>query len=196
MEENSYQRLGKKTLMIFVLDRISASLLFLLAAIVLFILAGQPIASQIHIPNFNYYINLAAWICLGLFAVIFLIGFFIAWLSYITYTFALGEDSLRIKRGILNKEEVAIPYRQIQDVDINRDLGFQIMGLSRIVILTAGHEDEPKGSESCESEGILPALDKDLAEELQTQLLRRANVQKVVETPPASAPPGANPPVK
>ena len=104
---------------------------------------------------------------------------FMVWLTYRNYKYCLGEDSLKIKRGILNKEEVAIPYRQIQDVDIKRDLYFQMMGLSRIIILTAGQEDEtPRDSES---EGILPALDKDLAEWFQAELLKRANVQKVVE---------------
>ncbi len=69
---------------------------------------------------------------------------------------------MKIKRGILNKEEVAIPYRQIQDVDIRRDISFQMLGLSRIVILTAGHEDNEKPGDD-DTEGILPALDKDLA---------------------------------
>jgi len=104
---------------------------------------------------------------------------------YSRYKFCLGDDSLKIKRGILYKEEVAIPYRQIQDVDIKRDLSFQMLGLSRIVIITAGHEEDEKPGDD-DTEGILPALDKDLAEWLQAELLRRANVQKVTEEPAAA----------
>jgi putative membrane protein len=118
-------------------------------------------------------------VCALLFVVVLAISLFVAWLIYSRYKFCLSEDSLKIKRGVLNKEEVSIPYRQIQDVDIKRDISFQMMGLSRIVILTAGHEDEKPGED--DSEGILPALDKDLAEWLQTELLKRANVQKVTE---------------
>ncbi len=78
------------------------------------------------------------------------------------------------------KIETSIPYRQIQNIDIQRDLAYQAFNLSRLVILTAGHDDEKPGDD--QSEGILPALDKDLAEWLQTELLTRANVQKVTET--------------
>jgi uncharacterized membrane protein YdbT with pleckstrin-like domain len=181
--EEAYQKLGGKTLMIFVLQRIQASLVLLVVSIILFAVKGQSFLAQVPIPNFGYYIYLAALACFILFVIFFLLSFLIAWLIYINYKFSLGENSLKIKRGILTKEEVAIPYRQIQDVDIARDLSFQMLGLSRIVILTAGHEDDPKSvtSESGESEGFLPALDKDLAEWLQTQLLQRANVQKIVE---------------
>jgi uncharacterized membrane protein YdbT with pleckstrin-like domain len=140
----------------------------------------------VPIPRFGYYLYLIAWGCFALFGIFFLLSFFIAWLTYVTYQFALTEDALRIKRGILNKEEIAIPYRQIQDVDINRSLNFQMMGLSRIVILTAGHEEDPKAPDFGEAEGVLPALDKDLAEWFQGELLRRANVQKVAG--PVSAP--------
>ena len=58
-----------------------------------------------------------------------------------------------------------------------RDLAFQALGLSRLVILTAGEEEE--AGSSGESEGILPALDKNLAEWLQAELMKRANIQKI-----------------
>jgi len=148
---------------------------------VLFVVAQQSFLATIQqVPSLPSYVTMAAWIGLGLFAVVLAITLFIAWLVYSTYKFCLGDDSLKIKRGILNKEEVAIPYRQIQDVDLKRDLSFQMMGLSRIVIITAGHEEDEKPGDD-DTEGILPALDKDLAEWMQAELLKRANVQKVSE---------------
>ena len=90
----------------------------------------------------------------------------------------MANDSFKIKRGILGKTENAIPYHQIQNVDIERSFLFQILGLSRIVILTAGHEDEkPRAND--EAEDVIPAIDKKLAEWLQTELLKRADIQKV-----------------
>jgi uncharacterized membrane protein YdbT with pleckstrin-like domain len=186
-ETYTYNTLGKKTLAIFVLQRVQAAFIFLVISIVLFVLQGQSFLAKIPTGstslNISGWVGLGALVILGLFIIFFLIGFLVAWLDYTNYKFALGEDSLKIKRGVLNKEEVAIPYRQIQDVDIDRDLSFLMLGLSRIVILTAGHEDEPKDEESGESEGMLPAIDKDLAEWLQAELLKRANIQKVVESP-------------
>lgn len=177
--EEQYHTLGAKTLWIFALQRMHAVGVFLLLAMVLFVSADQSFLTKTPVGNLAPYVLWGAEICFALFILGFGLVFFIAWLIYTHYKFLLGEDSLKIKRGILTKEEVAIPYRQIQDVDIERDLSFQALGLSRIVILTAGHDDEKTMDDK--SEGILPALDKDLAEWLQAELLKRANVQKVVE---------------
>lgn len=167
--------------MVFLLQRIQASLVLLLVSVVLFAIQGQSFLSQIPVQNLNYYIWLGAWGIFGLFIIFFLLSFFVAWLIYINYKFFLGEDSLKIKRGVFNKEEIAIPYRQIQDVDIDRNLSFRMLGVSRILILTAGQEEVKPQDEENESEGILPALDHELAEWLQGELLRRANIQKVIE---------------
>ena len=186
IQEEEYRTLGHKTLLIFILSRIHAATVFLLLTIGIFILGMQTsktqgLFSNLPVKNVSMYLGVAMEASAALFVLSFIIAFLVSWLIYINYKFSLGEDSLKIKRGILNKEEIAIPYRQIQDVDIERDLSFQLFGLSRIVILTAGHDDDkPDGDD--ESEGILPALDKNLAEWLQSELLRRANVQKVVET--------------
>jgi uncharacterized membrane protein YdbT with pleckstrin-like domain len=186
--DDVYHTLGKKTFAIFLFQRIGPSFVLLLISIALFALQGQSFLGQISIPNISYYVHLGALAALGLFVLFFLIAFLISWLIYSNYKFSLGDNSLKIKRGIFEKEEVAIPYRQIQDVDIDRDLSFQMLGLSRIVILTAGHEDSPSDPESArgESEGILPALDRDLAEWLQAELLKRTDIQRVVEEPAPS----------
>jgi putative membrane protein len=178
--EEVYHTMGRKTFWIFLLQRVHAAFILLLLTIALFVLSGQSFLAKTPAGNLAGYAMMAAWIALALFVVVFAITFFVAWLIYKNYKYCLGDDSLKIKRGILNKEEVAIPYRQIQDVDLRRDVSFQMMGLSQIVILTAGHDDNEKPGDD-DTEGILPALDKDLAEWLQAELLRRANVQKVTE---------------
>ncbi|HEY5221393.1 MAG TPA: PH domain-containing protein [Candidatus Paceibacterota bacterium] len=181
--EEVYHTMGKKTFWIFLLERAHAAFILLLLTIVLFAVSGQAFLASTPIGNLTGYAVMGAWLALALFIVVFAVTLLIAWLIYANYKYCLGDDSLKIKRGILNKEEVAIPYRQIQDVDIRRDLSFQMIGLSQIVILTAGHEEDEKPGED-ESEGILPALDKDLAEWMQAELLKRANIQKVTETAP------------
>lgn len=174
-----YHTLGKKTFWIFLLQRIHASAVFLIIAVGLLAIKDEPFLVKNSIGNIAAYANLAAWTALGLFITIFAITLFITWLIYRNYKYFLGDDALKVKRGVLDKEETAIPYRQIQNVDIERDISFQMLGLSRLVILTAGEEEEK--SKEDESEGILPALDKGLAEWMQAELLRRANVQKVTE---------------
>ncbi len=175
----TYHRLGKKTFYIFFLERTHAAAVFLIIAAALFVLQAQPFLAATPIGNMAPYAARAAWIVLALFFIIFGITLLASWLIYANFKFYLGEDALKIKKGVLNKEETAIPYRQIQDVDIERDLSFQMLGVSRLVILTAGAEEERSAGD--ESEGILPVMDKDLAEWLQAELLKRANVQKVTE---------------
>ena len=171
--------------MIFVLQRILAPLLLLVVSFILLSIEGQPYLVTAQFGNLNPYVGYAALITFGLSILFGILGFLVAWLIYINYKFCFGEDSLRIKRGILNKEEIAIPYRQIQDVDLVRDFSFMILGLSRIIILTAGHEDhDPSDDADARSVGLLPAIDKNLAEWLQAQLLKRANVQKVIMQSP------------
>ena len=183
MPEEVYHTMGKKTFWIFFLERIHAAFILLLLAIALFIVSRQAFLATTQFGDLTRY-AVAAWeLCGLLFVIVLAISLFVAWLVYSTYKFSLGDDSLKIKRGILNKEEVAIPYRQIQDVDIKRDLSFQLIGLSKIIIITAGHEEDEKPGDD-DTEGILPALDKDLAEWLQAELLKRANVQKVTEEAP------------
>lgn len=91
----------------------------------------------------------------------------------------MAEDSFKIKRGVLDKIETAIPYRQIQNVDVERSFAFQMLGLSRLIILTAGHEDEKAAGD--EAEGVIPAIEQKTAEWLQTELLKRADIQKTIQ---------------
>lgn len=174
-----YRYLGRKTFWLFVFNRISAAAVILLVAAVLLVL-GQSGALNNVFKNLNIILFECGLIGVGAAVIVFGVTLLISWLIYANYKFLLDNDALKIKRGVFEKEEIAIPYRQIQNVDIERDLSYQLLGLSRLVILTAGHE-EVKGEED-ESEGILPALDKDLAEGLQKELLERANVQKVTES--------------
>ncbi|MFZ1019383.1 MAG: PH domain-containing protein [Minisyncoccia bacterium] len=112
-------------------------------------------------------------------SILFIAGaFLISWLDYISCTFALDEDSFVIRRGILNKKEISIPYRQIQDIDIEQSFYHKIIGVSRLVILTAGNDEKDKEKES---EGTFWVIDATLAERLRGDLLQKTSVQKVDE---------------
>jgi len=180
------QHLGKKTFWLFILERSGPTFSLLVIAILLFVLQG--VAARVVIDKVKAsagivsLLGTAGLVTIALTVLSAVIAFLIAWLSYKNYTFALEVDALRVARGIFGKEEITIPYRQIQDVDIERPLFFRLFGVSRLVILTAGREAQEKTDES---EGILPAIDKDLAEYLRGALTKRADVEEVEEEPPA-----------
>jgi putative membrane protein len=175
-----YQTLGKKVLWLFFLQTSPIAFILLFASIILFVVSFQPFIINSFFGNMQKPVLL---ITLSAFVISLLVisgSLIFAWLNYKNYKFALMDDSFKIKRGFFNKTENAIPYRQIQNVDIERNFTFQMMGLSRLIILTAGHEDE-KPEAKDEAEGVIQAIDQKIASWLQTELLKRAEVQKVVQ---------------
>lgn len=181
VDQQGYQTFGKKVFWLFFLEASPIAFVVLLISIILFVLSFQSFLTDTFLGNIQNYVLEATFITFIITLLIFLGALLFAWLTFTNYLFSMSDDSFKIKRGILSKTENAIPYRQIQNVDIERSLLFQMLGLSRLIILTAGHEDvAPKGSD--EAEGIISAIDQKLGEWMQTELLKRADVQKVVET--------------
>lgn len=107
---------------------------------------------------------------------LFILGYVISKLTYHFYTFTLEEFDLRLKRGILHLETVSIPYRQVQDVNINRSLFYRMLGLSRIIIDSAGHEEK---EDLNETNIVLEPIDKNVAEEIRKLLQRKIGVQVI-----------------
>ncbi|MDD5152691.1 MAG: PH domain-containing protein [Candidatus Pacebacteria bacterium] len=156
----------------FVLLAISAGLLFFQDLIISKSFLLPSLGSIESILDFL----IKASFVVSLFAI--LIGAEISWLLYVDTTFCLGEDAFTIKRGILSKTQISIPYRQIQDVYLSQSLLQRILGVSRLVVLTGGDDENDKEGESA---GIFEIIDAVTAESLKEIILERSNIQKVVE---------------
>jgi len=173
MERGKYQSLGYKTFVIFTLKRSKLFFIFLILAVIASFIANSLTGTLSQI--FSKTASIGFFLAL----ITILIAILSAWLEYYNYRFLLDENAFRIRRGIIPKEEIAIPYRQIQNVNIKRNLFYQIIGVSKLIILTAGHEDKEEKIKT-ESEGILPAVDNKLAYQIQEELLKRANIEQVI----------------
>jgi len=107
----------------------------------------------------------------------FLILCFIwAKLSYHFYRYELREDGFRKEHGVVWKKYVTIPYDRIQNVDIYRGVIARLLGLSDLQIQTAG--GITAGSYGAFSEGRLPGLSHEIAEQMRDELVRRARQSK------------------
>jgi uncharacterized membrane protein YdbT with pleckstrin-like domain len=126
--------------------------------------------------NFFDYIKLIIIACIILSGFAFVIGLVVASLIYRFYTFTLGEFDLKLRKGILYREEISIPYRHMQDINIMRGIFYQIFGVSRLVIDSAGHEEHV---EHGHTDIKLEPIDKDLAIELRALLQHRIGVQVI-----------------
>lgn len=177
---STYRELGRKTLWLFISQRMTTGISFLVIALALSVVRAQSFVPAQATGT----IRLVSWVFFAGAIVSIIIAFIAGRIAYKSWGFMVSDDALRIKRGIFTRQETAIPYRQIQNIGIESTFGQRMMGVSRLVIYTATHEDdiEKEGeAEGLKDDGLLPFIDSDTAVELQSELLRRANVQRVLE---------------
>lgn len=174
--KGQYRTLGVKAFWLLLAERLSPSIGFVIIA-----LMSNVALSLGYIPqDFVKVTAMADIVLYGIFFVSLIVGFVWTWLVYSNHMFALDQDALKIKRGILTKVETAFPYRQIQHVEVERRLLFRMLGLARLMIITSAN-DNPK-TERNEAEAVLPIIEKDVAQALQEELLRLTGVQRVSNT--------------
>ena len=121
--------------------------------------------------------KITAWIvtCVIIPLILLFVSWVLAKLTYRFYKYELKKEGFRKEAGIIWKEYHTIPYSRIQNVDIYRGILDRLLGLSRILIQTAG------SSNLYFQEGRLPGLSVKAAEELRDELIKRANKMRASE---------------
>ena len=99
-------------------------------------------------------------------------GMTLAWIRYISCTFSLNDVAISVKRGFLNKKEIAIPYRQIQNVNIEQSFLHRMMGICKLIIQTAGNDNNDTEGEDA---GIFDVIDFNLAQTVKNALLEKSS---------------------
>lgn len=97
----------------------------------------------------------------GLGAVILLLGVTHAFLLYRSWGFVLDADALELERGVLTQVETAVPFVRIQHVDTQRGPVDRLLGLSSVVVYTAGSRG---------ADVTIPGLAPDRARDLRNRL--------------------------
>ena len=117
------------------------------------------------------------WIIIPAFLVLCFVW---AKLTYHYYRYELTDAGFRKELGVIYKKYVTIPYDRIQNVDIYRGILARILGLSDLNIQTAGMSATVGryGISGGGSEGRLPALSREVAEQLRDELIQRARQAK------------------
>ena len=181
MENKAYTRRGRHTLITLFMLRLPVAILFLFLGIILAV-------------SDNYFVSLAAkfspqyttvvskiFPLLTAGAFVFFIAIagiisLVVWLQYISVEYLFDDESFKVRLGIFSIKELSIPYRQIQNVDVNRPLLYRLMGVSDITLLTAGREDQDD-PDHAEADATVTLLEKKLAEQIQRDLLDRSREQ-------------------
>lgn len=113
--------------------------------------------------------NVWIWICL-VFITLLIFSYIWARLSCYFWRYELTESTYKAERGVIFKRYVSIPYERIQNVDIYRGIIARLLDLSDIHIQTAGFSAGGKGRWT---EGRLPGLSREKAEEIREKLIKR-----------------------
>jgi len=119
---------------------------------------------------------LVNYLSLGLFVISILVlifGVVLSWFHYISCDFTLGENAFSFRKGFLSKKEVFIPYRQIENINIEQSFNFKMMGVSKLVIETASNDNTNGG----EAEGFFDVIDSKIAENIREVILQKTNIQ-------------------
>jgi membrane protein YdbS with pleckstrin-like domain len=75
---------------------------------------------------------------LALAAVVAVLGVLHAVARYRVWRFQLQDDALSLERGVLTRVETAVPYVRVQHIDTRRGPIDRLVGLSSVVVYTAG----------------------------------------------------------
>ena len=159
------QKLHPKTVWLFFFKFISSSVFrgiyFVLFLIFLFVKFDTILSGRAHSVVLER---------VGLVAFLLLILCYIwARWTYRFWGYQLGEDAIKIEKGVIQKKYISIPYERVQNIDIYRGILARLLKLSELHIQTAGYS----GNYS-RTEGDLPGLGVQAAEQLREDLIKRA----------------------
>jgi len=115
------------------------------------------------------------WVPLGALVTLLVgvLGLVFAVLRYRRWRFELQGDALYLERGVLTQVRTVVPFVRVQHVDTQRSPVERLLGLSSVVVYTAG---------SRSADVTVPGLTPERADELQARLRELA-----VETDPGDA---------
>lgn len=111
-----------------------------------------------------------------------LILYVAAVLVHLSYYYEITEHAFRKEYGIIHKNDVTIPFTQIQNVNITRSLSDRILGLARVDVESAGSSSITNrsvgGGSQTKAEGHLPGVTVRQAKIIHDTLLERfSNIQ-------------------
>lgn len=187
-KDEGYKRLGKRALYLFIFLNCGPTLIFLLAEILLLIFSFNInivldyFRDNSLVPVLPKVISWGLLIMPIVFIVTLALGLGLAFFRYYTFRYRMEDNGVSFRRGIFSNEETSMPFKQIQNVDIDQSILYRILGMANVIIMTAGQEDKDT-TPAIHSEVEIPALSFSEAERIQQFLLNRSNIQEVIPAP-------------
>ncbi len=187
LELNKKYTFGRRTFWFLFLKNGKTATLAVIALIsaIYFLQVGESslIAEHFLASHFDGIITttmLTQWLLLIIGAVIIFISV-VMYEHHAQHKFMLDNHSFHIRRGILMVKEKLIPYRHIQNVDLEQPYHYRLFGVVRLNITTARvdtfeTESEKQKGKKSDHQHLIPLMDKKIAKELSHFLVTRGNM--------------------
>ena len=104
---------------------------------------------------------------------IFVIGEIYTRMAYNRFLYEFTHTNLKVEKGIIWKRYSNIPYERVQNVDIHRGIIARMLGFSSVNIQTAGYSAPVRSGYGIHSEGYIPAVSIEEAEEIREFLMKK-----------------------
>jgi uncharacterized membrane protein YdbT with pleckstrin-like domain len=192
LELNKKYSLGKRTFwfLYFKNGKIATLIIIGFIAIIFSMYIGETGAwfAYFLATNFNGIITkglLTLWLSFGVFGMLVIL-FISLYEHFAQHKFMLDDHSFHVRRGIFMIKEKVIPYRHIQNVDIEQPYHYRLFGVARLNITTArldtfaeqdvdGDPKKAKKYLSHDKNNLIPIIDKKIAKELAHYLVSQGD---------------------
>jgi uncharacterized membrane protein YdbT with pleckstrin-like domain len=165
LEPGRVYRLGQRAFLLFLSKRMKLAA-FLLALTGLFWWGRGSVAPE-YFELADYGMKLSGL----LFLTVMIVNVLRTYLEYRRHTYTFEEEAFMVHRGYVIRQEIAIVYHQVQNVNIRRDMLDRMLGVSQVIVVMVGSND---GLNLRQSDMTLMAIDRHKAKLIQKELLRRA----------------------
>ncbi|HAE36956.1 MAG: Membrane-flanked domain-containing protein [Candidatus Nomurabacteria bacterium GW2011_GWF2_35_66] len=179
---NNPQKLGIKVFYYYLSRKISLGVILLVVSFIVSSSKDFIVSKMVMLLPVSVTAVVVNFLTSGLFIIsaVFILGAFVtSWFKYTSCDFSLDENAFNIRRGFFTKKEISIPYRQIQNVNIEQSISHKMLGIGKLVILTEGDHSENNGEASG---GSFDVIDYVLAHKVREFILQRANFQIVKDS--------------
>ena len=180
IQHNMYYHYGSKSLSAKIIRRLIVPVIILLVSAIALVSTGGDVASQLQSATSLDIVGFLAKFGIGIAVIVGLVQIIIAWLDYKNSSFMISENALYIRTGILNRSEISIPFRHINNVLQFQNVTDRILSICRCEVEIQSEEISTTTGQQVPEQVVLRDVDTALMLPLRETLLSHANTQRMI----------------
>ena len=184
IQHNMYYHYGSKSLSAKIIRRLIVPVIILLVSAIALVSTGGDVASQLQSATSLDIVGFLAKFGIGIAVIVGLVQIIIAWLDYKNSSFMISENALYIRTGILNRSEISIPFRHINNVLQFQNVTDRILSICRCEVEIQSEEISTTTGQQVPEQVVLRDVDTALMLPLRETLLSHANTQRMIIASP------------